>query len=595
MPDTPEKENADLLPRSGPSNSRQCPFCASTFSRVDATRRHALRCPKRQGRALQLKTRGRRAQACDECSRLKVHCDRLLDKACQRCASRKLKCTFDQARASTTRSQPLQEETYRPRNLESRRVSLSFLLSSTDDKQDFVIEKAIAEEPDRTLLGPTCLSTQDQSPSDSLWDLDLSQTSPFDLDILLMPPELDGLYSTEDQCLVDVMAFPKPWDALLSNRIDMLRSELSQYSKSRIFGTGPDRDDFSAFFNTTNVQFFAMTFCRKRHYQYPIIHWPTLMLEEVPLPLLLAVSLTGAAYSLSKEHGTKHAAGARKFYAIADVYIFDQLDAALAREHDGKYRLQLCQAALLMYGLGVLLSSDSSMQQTAITKRLPTLIPTLRKLDLIGCRHDASEDWGQFLHREQIIRLVAWTYCADCLATLVSNKPPGFSLLEMSGDLPCDPATWEIDTALRFESLECQRKPPRPTLVELMTGFLNDDPIGDFKNVPTFHLHVVLCAFQHHVYNLHVTMALIDQSLKVLKALSTWRRLWANAISSLSDGDRQWLGVAKHVSDLEYLTQRIVEVAVSPQAASSPYLRRIPSSGARIVHEFIRDYVSVEE
>ncbi|KAK4496026.1 hypothetical protein PRZ48_013295 [Zasmidium cellare] len=502
------------------------------------------------------------------------------------------------ARSSAARSQPSADQQLPGAgNIERRRVSLSFLLSSTDDKQDYFTEKAIGDEPDHTLLGPTCLTaTHDQSPGDVMLDLDQSQMF-FDVDMLLMPLELDGFGAADDS--LNTLIFPKPWETSLATRIETLKSDLSGYTHSCPVKLSFGRGDLAAFFTVANVQSFATTFCHKRHYQYPIIHWPTFVLEEAPIPLLLAISLTGAAYSLSKENGSKHVANARKFYPVADAYIFDQLEILSTKESDqgrqSNHTLQVCQAALLMYGLEVLMSSDPSMQQVAITKRLPTLISKLRMLDLIGCRHDPTEDWELFLHREQIIRLVAWTYCGDCLATLVSNKPPGFSLPEMSGDLPCEPSTWEVDTALRFESSQHRSKPTHHTLAELVASLLNHRQIDDLKSVPTFHLHVVLCAFQQHIYNLHVTMTLVEQSSRILKALSTWRSLWVNAISSLSDRDRQQVGVAKHVYELECLTKRIVEVAISPEAASSPYLRRIPSSGERIVHEFIRDHVSAPD
>lgn len=60
-------------------------------------------------------------------------------------------------------------------------------------------------------------------------------------------------------------------------------------------------------------------------------------------------------------------------------------------------------------------------------------------------------------------------------------------------------------------------------------------------------------------------------------------------MDGLADNDRKWLGVANHVSDLERLTTRIIEVATGPDASSSPYLRRIPTLGVREIHEFIRN------
>jgi hypothetical protein len=82
-----------------------------------------------------------------------------------------------------------------------------------------------------------------------------------------------------------------------------------------------------------------------------------------------------------------------------------------------------------------------------------------------------------------------------------------------------------------------------------------------------------------------------QQSIKLLQALDTWRHLWDDTIGKLADSDRKWLGVAQHVSDLEHLMRRILEVGAGPQASASKYLQRIPSVGTREIHEFIQDFV----
>lgn len=99
-------------------------------------------------------------------------------------------------------------------------------------------------------------------------------------------------------------------------------------------------------------------------------------------------------------------------------------------------------------------------------------------------------------------------------------------------------------------------------------------------------------AFQQVIFNQHTSMTLTQQSPKLLRALDTWRDLWYKTIEQLGDEERRWLGVANHVSDLECLTRRIIEVAIGPEAASSRYLQRVPSSGTRNIHEFMRVFVS---
>jgi hypothetical protein len=113
----------------------------------------------------------------------------------------------------------------------------------------------------------------------------------------------------------------------------------------------------------------------------------------------------------------------------------------------------------------------------------------------VSVKHEVDEDWQTFILREQAIRTVAWTFCADCLATLTCNKPPSFSIFEMTGDLPCDPRLWEADV----DSLsELGRKSGQDTsysLKDLMSHWLNADwhtPIDSIE-FPVFYLHIMLC------------------------------------------------------------------------------------------------------
>jgi hypothetical protein len=100
-------------------------------------------------------------------------------------------------------------------------------------------------------------------------------------------------------------------------------------------------------------------------------------------------------------------------------------------------------------------------------------------------------------------------------------------------------------------------------------------------------------AFQQILFNSHVAMSLVQQSGRLLAALDTWRYLWNETIEKLAENERAWLGVARHISDLERLTRRIIEVAAPGSRASdtSRYLQRIPSCGMREIHEFMQEFV----
>lgn len=484
-----------------PPDSRTCPFCSTRFSRVDGAKRHAKRCTQRNGRILPDRKRGRRAKACDQCSQVKVHCVSRDDGPCERCIPRMLDCTFTRSNVDLPTPNRSPKKHSQAHGKRHGRTALSLLLSLTDENQDFMTERAIGSEPDNSLLGPTSLSTSCEiaSHGEIMDFMDPSILLLFDCETSNPALDLGHLCRPDDQRDFGVWNPTSSDDSVMSTRLESLAGDLAAHSclRSR-HQVSFDSNSFRFFLTVSNVRRFVATFCRKRHYRYPLIHWPTFNIEEASLPLLLVVALTGAAYTFGQDDGIQYAVAARAFYDIADSYVFDQIELLLKGSADEEHvesTIQLCEAALLMYALDILPTGDTIMQQTAVTKRLPTLISALRRLDFIQTRHDPSEDWQLYLRREKVIRIVAWTYCADCLATLSCNKPPGFSLLEMNGDLPCDADVWESESQTFIEQRQrCGSDTPR-CLKDLMSRLLGGASKTSLEEItlPVFHLHIVLC------------------------------------------------------------------------------------------------------
>lgn len=483
-------------------DSRACPFCSAYFPRANAARRHSIRCPQRGERELLDRKRGRPQRSCNQCSRVKVHCQPTREgESCKRCTPRKLACSLnghssDVASQSSTQASP--GLCQRPSH---GRVPLSFLLNSTDDEQDYFTEKTVGNEPDGAPLGPACLSLMplDFEDDEILGCLHPSILTLFDYGHHEIPawPE-DSRIGCEETHLDDP-TYPMSLVDMITARVSQLECELIRHAgRSPGDQASLDLHSYRSFFCAENVCSFVTTFCQKRHYQYPIIHWPTLQLETVSLALLLVVCLTGASYSFSEVHGSAHAVKARKFYELADSYVSEQLESQIhapPTQRDPAQSVELCQAALLMYALITPPAGNTATQHVAITRRLPTLIHAIRELGFIATQHEPLESRQVFVDREQIIRLVAWTYCADCLATLSCNKPPGFSLMEMRGHLPCHPRIWDAD-ALSFSALQDSFKDSGSfCLADLMANWLSAAGSPSFANprLPVFHLHIMLC------------------------------------------------------------------------------------------------------
>lgn len=470
-----------------PANSRACPFCATIFSRVDGARRHAKRCPSRNGHEIPNRKRGRRAKSCTSCSRLKVHCYVRQGVSCDRCTSRKLHCSFD-ARSTAFLRDGEDLQATEPTGIGNGHMFVAFLLNSTDEGLDFVTERAVGEQPDSALVGPLLNPFQQHEDiADPLLSL------PSDAYTWLTSLELgiDEWHETED-LLGGIELFS---NGDLSSRIALLKSQLTAHCGSASDLEGQDiPESFDPFFTATNITEYAATFCRKRRYHYQILHWPTITLQEVALPLLLVVALTGATYSLGHVHGSETVNQARSLYRLADSFIFRQLDRCVSEPRtpgNTTAIIQHCQAALLMYALCNLWAGEATLRHLAITRRLPTIISALRQLSFIGCRHQIREPWSVFLEREQIVRLVAWTFCSDGLATLCYNSPPAFALPEMTGDLPCGPTLWESTAPVRIDLCDANRHCLRDLVGSLLSG--DASPRPDFDGIPLFHLQATLC------------------------------------------------------------------------------------------------------
>ena len=409
---------------------------------------------------------------------------------------RKLPCSFGRHSADLATAVPASAVLSDVSDRCGDRIPLSFLLNATDDQQDFLIERTVGMEPDAAPLGPACLPLGFYDYDDGLLDfLDASVLSLFDHELRATSVSLEEFPTHHP----GDFTFPEPWDITMSARLETLETKLIKHVEYSTKEALPfDVHAYRSFFSARNAREFITRFCRKRHYRYQIIHWPTFEPESVSLALLIVVCLTGAAYSFGEDCGAGHAIQARSFYKLADSYVFQQLENHIygsPTDLELVTSIELCQAALLMYALDALPAGDMAMQHTAVARRLPALIAALRTLGFMDVRHGSSQDWQTFINHEQRIRLVAWAFCADCLATLSCNKPPGFSILEMRGELPCDSKVWDADATAFPRLRECSGQARPRSLAELMSLCSNDcwrEPSVSLK-LPLFHLHVMLC------------------------------------------------------------------------------------------------------
>lgn len=151
------------------------------------------------------------------------------------------------------------------------------------------------------------------------------------------------------------------------------------------------------------------------------------------------------------------------------------------------------QAALLMYALDISSGRSADLQAIALEKRLPALISACRRLQLTSLRHENGEDWNSFLHSDQIIRVVIWTFSADGLATLCYNQPPQFAITEMCGDLPCQSALFDATEPPIADGWRYTRT--CHTVAALIPSLMADSGWldGQVSPFPVIHTQAILC------------------------------------------------------------------------------------------------------
>ncbi|KAK1579614.1 uncharacterized protein LY79DRAFT_522447 [Colletotrichum navitas] len=579
------------------SGPHACPFCRKTFIRVDSARRHTkYSCRKRENQPLPaVARRGRKLRACDRCSRVKSQCDGKLP--CGHCSARKLDCTFERF---------CSDESHRKKSsgtqaAGTQQSQLSFFLHFTGPRGGRAIEQEMAAVPEVDIQGPfatnkTCDSSTMVAFSDCI-DPSLLFTTLldpcFDLDPTEVPP-VDMLdYSEHNACGGITMASPTD---VLAVRIIQLSEELSRVASLDLELGCFDPPSFNKVFSSHQVHAFCKAFSRKRHYQYPVVHWPTFNIETTCLPLLLAISLNGAAYSNSSSPSSSDVAGSRPktrdFYPVADAYIFQQLERSIKNDRQESHSeptVGILQAALLIVVLQICF--DDGRKGVIIFKRLPLLIFSLRRFGLTRTKHDDEGDWSNFIQQETRIRLSTWTFFMDSLLTLFCNTPPSMSHAETLGHLPCNQVLWDAESEQVFDQLRLEAGHESVCLGDLTVGLMRDEwpiePVPPFDRLTLHHLNAVIVALQPVIFNLHPFSLHDTGRINLLRALDRWTTLW-NAATHTKQPES--LGVERNSPGLALLSRKIVQITGTEAARQCAYLQRVPKHDFSDLHRFIREY-----
>lgn len=360
------------------------------------------------------------------------------------------------------------------------RPVLAFLLRLTDPREQFVIEKEVANEPESHILGPT--------KNTIFTEINLNR---YIDPTLLFTTLLDPYVDTEPN--FDMPGHDIPWGPKNSDelglRITQLSSELERFALMNSEFTDFSRASFDELFTSSHVHQRTSIFSRKRHFQLPIIHWPTFVVERAALPLLLAVSLAGAMYSTSPTDSMGD------YRRVSDAFIFSCLGKCMRTSSaDGAEVVEHLQAALIAVFFNV---NDNEMRPTVIGHRLPALISALRDSNALGASHHGVETWDDFVLCESRVRLATWTFFVDCLTTVFCNKPPMINIPEMGGHLPCSSGLWEAASTIEFRAhFAKETEIGWIQLSDVTIRFLEEDwpvNLGLYERLSLYHLNAIIC------------------------------------------------------------------------------------------------------
>ncbi|EKG11002.1 hypothetical protein MPH_12005 [Macrophomina phaseolina MS6] len=475
------------------NRSSNCPLCNRAFARSDVARRHVKACAIKQNRPLPpQRRRGTPRQACDNCARAKIACDR--SPVCSSCRSHSLTCSYNRInRPDSAFSAPPLDNSGRS---DSEKLSVSFLLSFTDPRtpasSDLIVSQSLLEPLSSHASTSDYFVLQDDEvvPEGYLNGCN-GLLSKFSLGFW---DEDDGASAAE--CRPQPQA--EPCLSALTKRAEELISELASFHHKLCQFDPPnapffDRMQARQVFTATNLKklIYASFIPFSRH--LALLHWPSFDPGTVALPLVLAVFMLGSVFSVP----TDDALSARQFLNISEEYIFraSSLQSLIRGESQlATFRYQIMlehvQAALLI--CSTQLSPNNRQTRRRIRmQRHPVAVAAVRsllsiKMERPAHSQSAYSEWQAFLVSELRVRLLYVAFVNDAMLTMHFNHAPLITLTELNGPLPCVDALFEAENAKVYSNIRAEAAAagnPPSSLAALVELLMKDNwtPADDIK------------------------------------------------------------------------------------------------------------------
>ncbi|KAF2831592.1 hypothetical protein CC86DRAFT_283308, partial [Ophiobolus disseminans] len=329
-----------------------------------------------------------------------------------------------------------------------------------------------------------------------------------------------------------------------------------------------------------------------------LIHQPSFNIDEVSLPLMLAISLLGTIFCTPQDH----ALSARYFFDLTEEYVFGLLHAASICNNLPSYEsLQLVQAAFLIHALQMN-SNHEEVRLRIRVHRFPAIVASMRRLDLFGfvrTAYHGPADWEQYIIDEVKIRLAHRVFVTDCMLTLLFKSPPQITITEMCGEMPSADAIFEASTSAVFLDLATALAPTPPharSLKDLTSIFLHEeDWVGlvpsTWVSVGSEFLVTLIFAIHSLIFVSRSGLLTPSTHQVLLRATSRWKGLWHLVQTRAVSSRKRPIGFEKYGLELWWLAVKILELAQSGDTQTQ-YMKSTPTDNLKQLHNFIQQHAN---
>ncbi|KIX94344.1 uncharacterized protein Z520_10054 [Fonsecaea multimorphosa CBS 102226] len=250
----------------------------------------------------------------------------------------------------------------------------------------------------------------------------------------------------------------------------------------------------------------------------PVIHLPTLDLEQVALELFLALASIGARYCREERKSDE-------LFQAAKVVIFERLksnDSSYTETHDGGHlslpteshvtvgdrrltdqaRIQVTQALITLVGASTWFSTKISARarDTATLRTLlGVVISEFSTKPLVG---QPGTEWEHWIKQETLKRIQLHSFCLSNIQTIAYNTTPTLIWSSVDLPLPCSERRWRARDEAGWKQAGDHGDGVEPTLKEMLHRLFQDGEDTSFC-FTSLGGYVLIHAILQHIWLLY--------------------------------------------------------------------------------------------